>query len=161
MYVHNLSAVGEQYLDFQPSDEEPPYAKDGTVFEGDESSLPVDEGDLLVDMNDFVGSVDRESLQVVVKELGADVRRHRSRAADAARQRVDVRARGLGPHRRDVQLLRSGLTVLRTQRGQKENIRSFANDLGHPHRGPARTATRICARCSRGRRGPPARSTHC
>src|SRR5688572_13913248 len=59
MYVHNLSAVGEQYLDFQPSDEEPPYAEDGTVFKGDDAALPVDEGDLLVDLNDFVGSVDR------------------------------------------------------------------------------------------------------
>ena len=32
MYVHNLSAVGEQYLDFQPDDEDGPYAKDGTCL---------------------------------------------------------------------------------------------------------------------------------
>ena len=100
IYVHNLSAVGEQYLDFQPEDEDGPYAKDGTVFEGDESSLPVDEADLLVDLDDFVGSVDKGSLRVVVEELGT-VRRHRPRAAGAARQRLGVRQRSLGAHRRD------------------------------------------------------------
>ena len=129
MYVHNLSAVGEQYLDFQPSDEEPPYAKDGTVFKGDESALPVDEGDLLVDMNDFVGSVDRESLQVVVKELGemfGDTGRELQTLLDSGSTFV---GRPRPTPTRPCALLRSGLTVLRTQSGQKENIRSFANDL--------------------------------
>ena len=129
MYVHNLSAVGEQYLDFQPSDEEPPYAKDGTVFKGDASALPVDESDLLVDMNDFVGSVDRKSLQVVVMELGqmfGDTGRDLQLLLDSGSTFV----REASAHTDEtVRLLRSGLTVLRTQSGQKENIRSFANDL--------------------------------
>ena len=34
MYVHNLSAVGEQYLDFEPADDEGPYAEDGDVLDG-------------------------------------------------------------------------------------------------------------------------------
>lgn len=129
MYVHNLSAVGEQYLDFQPADDEPPYAEDGTVFHGDESSLPVDEGDLLVDVDDFVGSVDKKNLQVVVEELGllfGDTGRelqalldHGSTFIEEASEHTDE----------TVALLRNGLTVLRTQRGQKENIRSFADDL--------------------------------
>ena len=54
LFVHNLSAVGEQYLDFQPPDEKGPYAEDGSSFAGDDKSLPVDEGDLLVDLNRFV-----------------------------------------------------------------------------------------------------------
>ena len=29
MYVHNLSAVGEQYLDFEPPDNKGPYAEAG------------------------------------------------------------------------------------------------------------------------------------
>jgi phospholipid/cholesterol/gamma-HCH transport system substrate-binding protein len=129
MHVHNLSAVGEQYLDFQPSDEKPPYAKDGTVFRGDETSLPVDEADLLIAMNDFVGSVDRESLQVVVKELGemfGDTGRDLQTLIDSGSTFV----REASAHTDEtVQLLQSGLTVLRTQRGEKENIRSFAADL--------------------------------
>lgn len=129
MAVHNLSAVGEQYLDFLPPDDEPPYAKDGTVFHGDESSLPVDEGDLLVDMYDFVGSVDRESLQVAIHELGemfGDTGRDLQTLIDSGSTFV----REASAHTDEtVQLLRSGLTVLRTQRGQQENIRSFASDL--------------------------------
>ncbi len=34
MYVHNLSAVGEQYLDFEPPDDEGPYAEDGDTLAG-------------------------------------------------------------------------------------------------------------------------------
>jgi phospholipid/cholesterol/gamma-HCH transport system substrate-binding protein len=129
MYVHNLSAVGEQYLDFQPEDEEGPFAKDGTVFHGDESSLPVDEADLLVDLDDFVGSVDKESLRVVVEELGVmfgDTGRELQAMLDNGSVFIDEATEHADE---TVALLRNGLTVLRTQRGQKENIRSFARDL--------------------------------
>ncbi len=34
MYVHNLSAVGEQYLDFEPPDNKPPYAEAGRHHQG-------------------------------------------------------------------------------------------------------------------------------
>ncbi len=71
MFVHNLSAVGEQYLDFEPASDDGPYAEDGDLLKGSESSLPVDEADLLVELDSFVSSVDKENLQVVVKELGA------------------------------------------------------------------------------------------
>lgn len=129
MHVHNLSAVGEQYLDFQPADDEPPYAESGTEFHGDESALPVDEGELLVDINDFVGSVDKESLQVVVKELGLmfnDTGRELQALLDSGSEFVDEAAAHTDE---TISLLRNGLTVLRTQRGQAENIRSFAGDL--------------------------------
>ncbi|QYJ04880.1 MCE family protein [Nocardioides panacisoli] len=127
--VHNLSAVGEQYLDFQPSADEAPYAEDGTRFEGDEDTLPVDEADLLVDLDAFVNSVDKQSLRDVVKELGllfddtgADLQRlldNGSAFIDEASAHTDE----------TVSLLENGLTVLRTQQDQQENIRKFAADL--------------------------------
>ena len=129
IHVHNLSAVGEQYLDFQPPDEDGPYAKDGTVFHGDQSSLPVDEADLLVDLDDFVGSVDKKSLQVVVEELGV-LFGDTGRELQALLDNGSVFIREASAHTDEtVALLRNGLTVLRTQQGQKENIRSFAHDL--------------------------------
>ena len=70
MYVHNLSAVGEQYLDFEPKSGEAPYAEAGDTIEGGEASLPVDEADLLVELDQFVTSVDRDSLETTVRELG-------------------------------------------------------------------------------------------
>lgn len=129
MYVHNLSAIGEQYLDFQPADEDGPYAEDGTVFTADDSALPVDEGDLLVDLDQFVGSVDQENLQVTVRELGllfGDTGRDLQRLLDNG----SVFIQEASDHTEEtVSLLNSGLTVLRTQQGQKENIRRFARDL--------------------------------
>ncbi|MEQ6900730.1 MlaD family protein [Nocardioides sp. YIM 152588] len=129
MYVHNLSAVGEQYLDFQPPADAPPYAVDGTVYHGTEESLPVDEGDLLVDLDDFVRSVDKENLQVTVRELG---RMFRGTGDDLQRLLDGGTAfiQEASAHTAEtVTLLDSGLTVLRTQRGQGENIRSFSADL--------------------------------
>ncbi len=70
VFVHNLSAVGEQYLDFEPPDDAGPYAADGDLIVGGDESLPVDEADLLVQLDAFVGSVDKQALQVLIRELG-------------------------------------------------------------------------------------------
>lgn len=129
VHVHNLSAVGEQYLDFQPPDDEPPYAEDGHRFVGDAASLPVDEGDLLVDLDAFVGSVDRENLQKVVTELGLlfdDTGQDLQQMLDGGSAFI---AEASEHTDETVALLDDGLTVLRTQRGQKENIRRLAADL--------------------------------
>ncbi|KAA1429124.1 MlaD family protein [Nocardioides antri] len=129
MYVHNLSAVGEQYLDFQPPDEDGPYAEDGTVFHGDESSLPVDETDLLIDLDEFVQSVDKRDLQVLVEELGVlfgDTGRDLQAMLDNGSAFIEEASAHTDE---TIALLQNGLTVLRTQQGQKENIRSFARDL--------------------------------
>lgn len=129
IYVHNLSAVGEQYLDFQPPDENGPYAENGHVFEAGPDAVPVDEGDLLVDVNDFVQSVDKSDLQVTVKELGlmfTDTGQDLQKLLDNGSVFIEEASR----HTEEtVELLDSGLTVLRTQRGQKENIRGFSRDL--------------------------------
>jgi phospholipid/cholesterol/gamma-HCH transport system substrate-binding protein len=129
MYVHNLSAVGEQYLDFEPADDKPPYAKDGDTLHGSQASLPVDEGDLLTELNSFVDSVDKKNLQTVVRELGTmfhgtgkplqTLLDNGSTFIDQASQHtVATRA-----------LLDDAGTVLRTQEGQRENIRLFSHDL--------------------------------
>ena len=129
IFVHNLSAVGEQYLDFQPASDKGPYAADGARFRGDSTSLPVDEGDLLVDLSRFVDSVDKGSLQQVVKELGlmfADTGGDLQRLLDGGSSFI---AEASAHTDETIALLDNGLAVLRTQRGQKENIRRFAGDL--------------------------------
>ncbi|WP_205472474.1 MCE family protein [Nocardioides sp. SYSU D00038] len=129
MFVHNLSAVGEQYLDFEPPDDEGPYAEDGSVLVGSEESLPVDEADLLEEIDQFVGSVDRENLRVVVDELGTMF----GETGEALQTLLDEGGRFVdeaSAHTDEtVRLLDSGLTVLQTQQGQGENIRSLSRDL--------------------------------
>ncbi|WP_408895530.1 MCE family protein [Nocardioides sp. R1-1] len=129
MFVHNLSAVGEQYLDFQPADVDGPYAEDGARFTAGADALPVDEGDLLVDLNRFVGSVDKENLEQVVEELGlmfTDTGADLQKLLDGGSAFI---AEASAHTDETIQLLDSGLAVLQTQQGQKENIRRFAADL--------------------------------
>ena len=130
MYVHNLSAVGEQYLDFEPPDEQGPYAESGDTFHGGQDSLPVDEGDLLVELNDFVGSVDKRHLRTVVHELGTmfgDTGRPLQRLLDSGSTFV----RTASAHTEEtIRLLDRGERVLSTQQGEGENIRTLARDLG-------------------------------
>src|SRR5689334_9394276 len=69
-FVHNLSAVGEQYLDFEPRSRSGPYATASTVFEGGADSLPQSTDDLLVKINGLVSSLDESDLSTVTSELG-------------------------------------------------------------------------------------------
>ena len=129
MYVHNLSAVGEQYLDFEPPDDKGPYVEAGETLHGSAKSLPVDEGDLLVELNRFVSSVDKRDLQIVVRELGtmfADTGVPLQRLLDNGSEFV----RQASQHTdQTVALLDQGKKVLDTQQQEGDNIRSFAHDL--------------------------------
>lgn len=127
--VHNLSAVGEQYLEFQPVTNKPPYAKEGTSYTGSASSLPVGEDDLLIQLDAFVSSIDKENAAVVLKEVGDlfdDTDAALSDLIENGVHFVDVAAEHTPE---TIALLRNGHTVLKTQRGQGENIRAFARDL--------------------------------
>lgn len=129
MYVHNGSAVGEQYLDFEPASDKGPYAEDGAVFKGTADSLPVDEGDLIVTMDRFVRSVNNENLSTVVAELGQmfyNTGRPLQDLIDGANRFVAE----ADAHRQEtVSLLESGKTVLQTQADNASSIEAFASGL--------------------------------
>jgi phospholipid/cholesterol/gamma-HCH transport system substrate-binding protein len=128
-HVHNLTAVGEQYLDFEPVADQGPFAAEGDTFHGTAASLPVDEGDLLVQLDQFVNSVDKKSLQVAVRELGLmfhDTGQPLETLLDEGTTFIDQAS----AHEADtVKLLHRGLAVLHTQQEQGENIRALARDL--------------------------------
>jgi len=129
IYVHNLSAVGEQYLDFEPPDDKAPYVEAGGTIAGDAKSLPVDEADLLVELDQFVSSVDKGNLETVVRELGTmfdDTGAPLQRLLDNGSKFV----REASAHTDEtIALLDQGKKVLTTQQGEKDNIRSLASDL--------------------------------
>lgn len=129
MFVHNLSAVGEQYLDFEPPDDQGPYAGPGDTLAGNAASLPVDEGDLLVELDQFVSSVDKKSLRTTVHELGVffhDTGGPLQHLIDDGGRFIDEAA---AHEDETISLLDNGLTVLRTQQRNGENIRAFSRDL--------------------------------
>lgn len=129
VYVHNGSAVGEQYLDFAPAGDDGPYLEQGDVVLGGEESLPTTEEQLLLDLDTFVGSVDRPNLRTVIGELGTmfrDTGRPLQQLIDGGSRFVDeARAN----EAQTISLLEQSRTVLRTQQEQGSNIRAFAEDL--------------------------------
>jgi phospholipid/cholesterol/gamma-HCH transport system substrate-binding protein len=129
MYVHNLSAVGEQYLDFEPADDKGPYAEAGDVLEGNADSLPVDEGDLLVELNAFVSSVDKQNLQILIRELGT-MFENTGEPLQVLLDNGSTFINEASAHTAETRaLLDDGLTVLQTQEGEAENIQAFSSDL--------------------------------
>ncbi|WP_310963716.1 MlaD family protein [Nocardioides terrisoli] len=127
--VHNLTAVGEQYLDFEPPSSQGPYAGAGHTFVGTRASLPESTNDLLTKLSRFVSSVNGNDLRSVVKELGQVFQGN----ADALGRIVDSGSTFVQQARAHqdatIRLLDSGKDVLRTQQAHKGDIVSFARGL--------------------------------
>jgi phospholipid/cholesterol/gamma-HCH transport system substrate-binding protein len=129
VYVHNLSAVGEQYLDFEPASKSGPYAAEGDTIKGSAASLPESTDDLILSMNSLVSSVDRNQLATATTELGTMFRGTAdplSRLVDAGTKFV---AEAKANQQQTISLLDTGETVLATQQANADNVRSFARDL--------------------------------
>lgn len=127
--VANLTAVGEQYLSFEPDSKKGPMLKDGDIVRGTRDSLPVAEEDLLQNLSRFIGSVDGEELNTVVGELGTMFEGN----ATPLRSLIDNSQLFIESARENqaptIALIRNGRTVLQTQADNSDNIRSFARDL--------------------------------
>lgn len=127
--VDNLSAVGEQYLDFEPPSNVGPYAEAGDTFTGDSSDLPQSTSGLLVDLNRFVNSVNRKDLRTVIAELGTMFRGN----ADDLRMMIASGQRFIhaaaAHEKQTVALLDSGQDVLRTQQQHAGDLLAFAHGL--------------------------------
>jgi phospholipid/cholesterol/gamma-HCH transport system substrate-binding protein len=127
--VANGSAVGEQYVDLQPTTAEGPYLEDGSVIPQSATALPVPVPTLLTSLDDLVTSVPREDLQTVVREAGvafAGKGRDLQRLLDTTGDLV-VSARDAMPETR--RLLEDGERVLATQREQGSAITEFSRNL--------------------------------
>ena len=129
MFVHNGSAVGEQYLDFEPESDEGPYLGEGDTIMGSGDTLPVDEGDLLIDMDQFIRSVDKQDLRTVIGELGTmfyETGRPLQDLIDGGTTLIDEAE---ASKQETISLLEGGRTVLRTQQANAGNIRAFADGM--------------------------------
>lgn len=68
--VANRSAVGEQYVDLQPTGDAGPFLRDGSQIPSARTRTPLPTEKLLGDAAATVGSVNRESLATTIHELG-------------------------------------------------------------------------------------------
>lgn len=128
--VANKSAVGEQYVDLQPRREpSPPYLEDGTRISRQDTDTPISTPTMLLNLDQLVQSVDKQSLRTVVDELGTAFRGtgdDMGNIVDTSNSFIDTADDHFAMTRR---LLRDGRVVLRTQIDSADHIRAFARDL--------------------------------
>lgn len=128
--VANLSAVGEQFISFEPTSASGPMLQDGSTIRGNAESLPVGEDVLLQHLSAFVSDLDSDDLNVVIKELGTAFRDN----ATPLRSMVDnaqlFLAEAQANQDETIALLRNAQTVLETQSEREDDIQSALDDLG-------------------------------
>ena len=127
--VATRSAVGEQYIVLRPTTEGEPYLGDGDVIPVERTSIPVPVEQMLLNLDEFVTSIDQENMRIVVDELG----RAFAGAGDDLGRLIDngdlLLARATESLPETLRLITDGQTVLDTQRDSRSAIRSWAADL--------------------------------
>ncbi|GAA1286894.1 MlaD family protein [Pseudonocardia aurantiaca] len=127
--VHNLSAIGEQYVDLMPATSSGPVLEAGSVIPVSRTSTPVPVEKLVVSLDDFVRSVPLDSLRTVVDELGtgfADTAQPLQRILDTTNA---FTADAVDALPQTLKLIRDGRTVLTTQNDVAGSFQSFSHDL--------------------------------
>lgn len=128
-FVGNRSAVGEQYVDLQPQSNSKPYLEPGAVIPRKDTGIPVSPTQLLVNLDEFVTSIDTADVAVVLEELGAAFEgtgNSLQRLVDAGDKLTQAATDALPETKR---LINDGATVLNTQRDVAGQFKSFNRDL--------------------------------
>jgi phospholipid/cholesterol/gamma-HCH transport system substrate-binding protein len=127
--VADRSAVGEQYVDLQPSTAAGPFLADGSVISQNRTTTPPPTQTLLANLDQLADSVPTSSLQTVVNELdagfdgtGPDLQKLLDSVSAFTKT-----AQAQLPQTR--QLLDTGRTVLDTQNDEAGSIESFSSSL--------------------------------
>lgn len=127
--VANRSAIGEQYVDLQPTADGAPYLSDGSVIARADTTVPTPVEDLIASVDAFARSVPADSLHVAATELGKafDGQGDNLRAVVDSLDAFTTAAADALPQTLD--LVSDGRTVLDSQADQSSAIRSFSADL--------------------------------
>jgi phospholipid/cholesterol/gamma-HCH transport system substrate-binding protein len=127
--VANRSAVGEQYVDLEPQRQGGPFLDEGDVIPMDRTAVPISPTELIVNLDDFVSSIDNRDLGILLDELGQAF----DGAGESLQALVDdgnlltqAALDNIEPTR---VLIRDGETALNTQRDVAGQFRSFNRDL--------------------------------
>ncbi len=127
--VANRSAIGEQYVDLQPQTEDGPYLREGSQIARQDTTTPLSATRLLVDLDDFIRSVDKADLRTVVNELGTAFEGTGPDLAtiiDTSNAFIETAYANLGVTKA---LISNSRVALQTQLDSASSIRSFSHDL--------------------------------
>jgi phospholipid/cholesterol/gamma-HCH transport system substrate-binding protein len=123
--VANLSAVGEEYVELEPTSAAGPYLKAGH-FLPTEGTIPVDDATILLNLKNLLGSVNVKDLSTVVKVLGqsfADLGPTLQGLIDNGTLLTQSAINALPA---TLRLVDDGRTVLDTQNDVAAELKSFA-----------------------------------
>ncbi|WP_219412786.1 MlaD family protein [Pseudonocardia nigra] len=127
--VHNLSAIGEQYVDLVPARDGGPFLEAGSVIPVERTSTPVPIEELVAGVDDLARSVPLDSLRTVVDELGTaftDTAQPLQKILDTTNDFTEDAVEALP---QTLTLLRDGRTVLSTQNELAGSFQNFSRDL--------------------------------
>jgi phospholipid/cholesterol/gamma-HCH transport system substrate-binding protein len=127
--VANLSAVGEQYVDLEPNSDSGPYLAKGSIIPLTNTTIPLDDATLLVNLDNLVNSVDRQHLATVIDELGKGF----TGVGPALQGLIDngnaLTQQAIANLPQQLQLIDDGRTVLDTQNQVAAELKSWAASL--------------------------------
>lgn len=127
--VSNLSAVGEQYVNFLPRSSLGPRLADGDRVIASAESLPPSTDELLTSLDSFVDSVDPKDLETVVRELGTMFRGNAENLRILINSGTAFVDEATAHQDSTIALLKDGAKVLETQKEERGQIRDFAEGL--------------------------------
>lgn len=125
----NRSAIGEQYVDLQPTNSDGPFLEDGSTIAPVDTRTPLPVENVLASTNQLIKTIPLEGLTTTVRELGA--------AFDDKGEDLQVLVDSLGTLSKTaddvlpetLELIRDSRTVLDTQSEQSSAIGQFSAEL--------------------------------
>lgn len=125
--VANRSAIGEQFVDLQPSTTSGPYLHDGSVIERFELPRPLE--DVVSSALDFADSIPVEDLRTVVTELGNAFSGQGENLTRLVTSLSNLSRAGVDNISETVALLSNAESVLATQAAQSDAILSWSHSI--------------------------------
>lgn len=127
-YVSNRSAVGEQYVNLEPTGVEGPFLTDGAVL-SKAGQVPLATQVLLQNLDDLVSDIDSAKLNIMITELG---KAFQGRGPDLqalldSGDKLLARAQQALPE--TLRLIDNGQTTLKTQLDSGSAIKGWAHNL--------------------------------
>lgn len=127
--VAQRSAIGEQYMDFRPRSDGGPYLQDGSKIAQANTQIPVSTEELLTSTVETLQTVNPESINVVIDELGKafDGRgQDLTTLFDSTTSLLKAADENFEP---TADLVRQAETILQTQLDGESDIRAWSRNL--------------------------------
>jgi phospholipid/cholesterol/gamma-HCH transport system substrate-binding protein len=125
--VANRSAIGEQYVDLRPKNNDGPYLKNGSVITDTKTPPPLQ--DVLKSAVDFTGSIPVDDLRTVVTELGKAFNGNAENLRSLVDSLSNLSQAGLDNLPQTISLIQNSDVVLGTQAEQSDEILSWSRNL--------------------------------